>query len=207
MVGITASGQATADSIRREAAKLFFEHGYEATTLRQVAAVCGLKVGSLYNHIANKEDLLLQIMGGTMDELTAQIAASLEGIDDPLQRLVAFISNHISFHAQHAERVFIGNSELRSLPADFRAEITAKRRAYRAQIEDLINQAQLAGEVDVVNPRLHAYSIIALGTDVSTWYQPGGEFTLERIVKDYTAIVMRSLGVTKSATELLAGAQ
>ena len=207
MVGITPSGQATADSIRREAAKLFSAHGYEATSLRQVATACGLKVGSLYNHISSKEDLLLQIMGGTMDDLTEQIARALDGIDDPLRRLVAFLSNHISFHAEHAQRVFIGNSELRSLPDELRAEITAKRRAYRAQIEEMILQAEKAGQVDVVNARLHAYNIIAVGTDVATWYRPGGEMSLDRIVQDYTEIILRSLGVTESAGALLAAAR
>jgi AcrR family transcriptional regulator len=199
MVGITAGGQATADAIRREAADLFSTHGYEATSLRQVAAKCGITVGSLYNHISSKEDLLLQIMGGTMDELTTQVAAAVESVEDPLQRLVAFLSNHISFHAEQAQRVFIGNSELRSLPADLRAEITAKRRAYRRQVEDLILAAAKAGETDVVNARLHAYNIIAIGTDVATWYRPGGEFSLDRIVKDYTEIILRSLGVSANA--------
>jgi AcrR family transcriptional regulator len=199
MVGITAGGQATADAIRREAADLFSTHGYEATSLRQVAAKCGITVGSLYNHISSKEDLLLQIMGGTMDELTAQVAAAVERVEDPLERLVAFLSNHISFHAEQAQRVFIGNSELRSLPADLRAEITAKRRAYRRQVEELILEAAKAGQTEVVNARLHAYNIIAIGTDVATWYRPGGEFSLERIVKDYTEIILRSLGASAKA--------
>ncbi|HVX55253.1 TetR/AcrR family transcriptional regulator [Nocardioides sp.] len=199
MVGITAGGQATADAIRREAADLFSTHGYEATSLRQVAAKCGITVGSLYNHISSKEDLLLQIMGGTMDELTAQVAAAVESVEDPLERLVAFLSNHISFHAEQAQRVFIGNSELRSLPADLRAEITAKRRAYRRQVEELILEAAKAGQTEVVNARLHAYNIIAIGTDVATWYRPGGEFSLERIVKDYTEIILRSLGASAKA--------
>lgn len=204
MVGITAGGKATADSIRRVAAGLFSTHGYAATSLREVAAECGITVGSLYNHISNKEDLLLQIMGGAMDELNTQIAAALDRVDDPLERLMRFLSNHISFHAEHSQRVFIGNSELRSLPEGLRREITAKRRAYRTQLEELILAAQQAGEVHVINPRLHAYSIIAIGTDVASWYRPGGELSLDRIVADYTAIIMRSLGAPANVIERFA---
>jgi TetR/AcrR family transcriptional regulator, cholesterol catabolism regulator len=65
--------RSSADVIRTEAAKLFFERGYDATSLRQVAAASGLRVGSLYNHIDSKEHLLLQIMGGIMDDLMASI--------------------------------------------------------------------------------------------------------------------------------------
>ena len=69
MTGITLAGQQTAQAIKDQATELFFLHGFEATSLRQVADKVGIRVGSLYNHISGKEELLQQIMGGTMDEL------------------------------------------------------------------------------------------------------------------------------------------
>lgn len=198
MTGITASGLQTAAAIRREAAKSFFEHGYEATSLRQVAAAVGLKVGSLYNHIDSKEDLLLSVMGGTMDELQAQIDVALQGVEDPVDRLVTFVEVHIRFHAEHAQEVFIGNSELRSLRPEARAEISEKRRRYRSELERLIIAAGDAGEAEALNPRLQTFSVVAIGTHVSSWYRPDGDFSLEEIIDTYSKIVLRGLGV-KSA--------
>lgn len=195
MTGVTASGLQTAAAIRREAAKSFVAHGYEATSLRQVAAAVGLKVGSLYNHISSKEDLLLSVMGGTMDELQAQMDVALEGVEDPLDRLVAFVEVHIRFHAERAQEVFIGNSELRSLQPDARAEITEKRRRYRSELERLIIAAADAGEAEVLNPRLQTFSVVAIGTHVSSWYRPDGDFSLEEIIDTYSKIVLRGLGV------------
>ena len=195
MTGITPSGQQTAAAIRREAAASFSQHGYEATSLRQVAAAVGIKVGSLYNHISSKEDLLLSVMGGTMDDLFGLMEEALEGITDPLDRLSAFVRCHIRFHAERAQEVFIGNSELRSLHDDARAEITAKRRAYRRVLEDLIIDVGETGEAQVLDARLHAFSIVAIGTHVSGWYRTDGGFTLEQIIDTYTKIVLRSLDV------------
>ena len=48
---------------------LFYEHGYHATTMRDVAAGVGIKAGSLYNHYASKEELLFQIAEGVMQDL------------------------------------------------------------------------------------------------------------------------------------------
>lgn len=189
------SGQQTADAIRREAAKSFAAHGYEGTSLRQVATDVGIKVGSLYNHISSKEDLLLSVMGGTMNELNVLMAAALEGKVDPLDKLIAFLECHIRFHAEHAQQVFIGNTELRSLHADARKEITEKRRAYRAQLEQFIQAVGEAGLANPLNLRLQTFSVVAIGTHVSSWYRTDGHFDLEEIVRTYTKIVLRGLEV------------
>ena len=195
MSGVTLSGQQTAAAIRREAAASFFAHGYEATSLRQVAAAVGIKVGSLYNHITSKEDLLLSVMGGTMDDLTELMETALADKTDPLDRLLAFVECHIRFHAERAQEVFIGNSELRSLPPDARAEITEKRRAYRAVLEELIIEVTKNTEGQSLSPRLHAFSVVAIGTHVSSWYRADGGFSLDEIIDTYTKIILRGLGV------------
>lgn len=195
MAGVTAGGRQTAAAIRREAAVSFVQHGYEATSLRQIAAAVGIKVGSLYNHISSKEDLLLSVMGGTMDDLATLIDQALDGPTDPVDRLIAFVQCHIRFHAERAQEVFIGNTELRSLQADARSEIAEKRRAYRKLLEDLIVAVGEAGVARILNARLHAFSIVAIGTHVSGWYRTDGGFSLEEIIQMYTTIVLRSLEV------------
>ena len=94
--------------------------GYDATTLRQVASSAGLKVGSLYNHIDSKEDLLLQIMGGIIDDLLDRVRKAVADADggDSVDLLQAALAEHITFHAERAQEVFIGNAELRSLPQE-----------------------------------------------------------------------------------------
>lgn len=195
MAGVTAGGQQTAAAIRREAAASFMQHGYEATSLRQIAAAVGIKVGSLYNHISSKEDLLLSVMGGTMDDLTALMHEALEGPTDPVDRLIAFVECHIRFHAERAQEVFIGNTELRSLQPDARAEITEKRRAYREVLEGLIQAVGESGDAQILNARLHAFSIVAIGTHVASWYREDGGFPLAEIIRTHTTIVLRSLKV------------
>ena len=43
---------------REAAAELFYRHGYQATSIRQIAAEIGVLSGSLYAHIESKERLL-----------------------------------------------------------------------------------------------------------------------------------------------------
>lgn len=191
------NGISTPEAIRQAAIQLFYEHGYEATTLREVAARVGIRVGSLYNHINGKDELLTSIMVGIMDDLlAAQRAVLRQHKDDPLACLRAFIDTHIRFHADRAQEVFIGNSELRSLPPKERRRVVAKRDQYEKLIRGIIEALGQDGIADVINPRLQSFAIVAIGTHVSTWYKPRGAMSLDAIVRDYTEIIVRQLGIS-----------
>jgi AcrR family transcriptional regulator len=188
-------GQKTARLIREKAAEFFYAKGYDATTLREVAAAAGLKVGSLYNHISSKEDLLHQVMGGIIDDLMELQEEALKTPGDVVDVLCAVIDCHVRFHAVRAQESFIGNTSLRSLPEELRQVIVDKRNAYERIIEGLIVQADQEGLADVVEPRLHTYTLVALGTNVASWYRPEGRLSLDDVVDSYTVIGLRQLGI------------
>ncbi|MDP9933761.1 AcrR family transcriptional regulator [Paenarthrobacter nicotinovorans] len=187
--------RSTAQAIREEAAKLFFERGYDATSLRQVASAVGLMVGSLYNHIESKENLLLQIMGGIIDDLLegGRVAVQVDG--DEVDRLQAALAWHIRFHAERAQEVFIGNAELRSLSATARDIIIHKRHEYELLLQELIEEAGKAGLAEVIDSKVHVYSIVAQATHIAGWYKPGGRMSLDQIVAAYTRLALRELRV------------
>jgi AcrR family transcriptional regulator len=187
----------SAQAIREGAAKLFFERGYDATTLRQVAASAGLKVGSLYNHIDSKEHLLLQIMGGIIDDLLERVSKAVSGVEDgdPVDRLQAALAEHIAFHAERAQEVFIGNAELRSLPEDARAVVVRKRTEYESFLGNLVTAAGDAGLADVIDAKIHVFSFVAQATHIAGWYRPGGRLSLGEIVRIYTRFALRELKV------------
>ncbi|QUH01807.1 TetR/AcrR family transcriptional regulator [Saccharopolyspora erythraea] len=193
-----AGGVRTADAIQEAAAELFYQHGYEATTLRQVAQKVGIQVGSLYNHISGKEDLLRSLMTGIMADLLAAQKAVANSHADVIDALRAAIDCHIRFHAQRAREVFIGNSELRSLSKKDRNKVVSQRDDYEQMFRDLIERADQEGRADVLDPRLQAYAIVAMGTHVASWYRPKGAMSLDEIVETYTVMALRQLGVAES---------
>lgn len=50
-------GEVTRLAIEDAALELYVEHGYHATSMRQVADNAGLSLGSIYNHFKSKEDI------------------------------------------------------------------------------------------------------------------------------------------------------
>ncbi|GAF19539.1 transcriptional regulator, TetR family [Bacillus sp. JCM 19046] len=66
----------TKDRITAVALRAFATHGYEGTTLAQIASEVGIQKPSLYNHYKNKDELYLTVAHFIMNALVEQIETS-----------------------------------------------------------------------------------------------------------------------------------
>ena len=194
---IPATKPSTAELIRSSAIDLFFEHGYEATSLRAIAGEVGIQVGSLYNHLSSKESLLYSIMSTIMEDLLREFDARLAVVTDSVERLRAAIEVHVFFHTARAREVFIGNSELRSLTAAHRRKVVRLRDQYEERFVDIIERGVADGSFQAPDAKLTAWAILAVGTSTSTWFRPDGRLQLEEIAARYTDLVLNGLATAR----------
>ena len=178
------------EAIRKAGLRLIFERGYEAMSLRQLAAEVGIQAGSLYNHISTKQELLFDLIQDHMGELLRQLDRALEGKQEPQQRLRAFVAFHVTYHMTRKREVFIANSELRSLePKNYEA-IVALRGAYEKRLADILADGVAKGVFEVADVQVATFAIIALLTGLCTWYRPGGRLTRDAIVDAHEKLVL-----------------
>jgi TetR/AcrR family transcriptional regulator, cholesterol catabolism regulator len=196
---VPATKPSTADLIRSSAIDLFFEHGYEATSLRAIAGQVGIQVGSLYNHLTSKESLLYSIMSRIMEDLLREFDARLTSITDSVERLRVAIEVHVFFHTARAREVFIGNSELRSLTPAHRRKVVKLRDQYEERFVDIIEQGVADGSFAAADPKLAAWAILAVGTSTSTWFRPDGRLQLDDIASLYTDLLLNGLATGRTA--------
>jgi TetR/AcrR family transcriptional regulator, cholesterol catabolism regulator len=189
-------GARTRTDIRAAAVALFYQHGYEATALRTLADEVGIKVGSLYNHMGGKDELLLDIMTTVMDQLleSSQAAVAAAGAD-PIDKLKALVDNHLRFHARNPRETFIGNSELRALSGENRRAVLGRRRDYETTLRTAIEDATASAGVKVLDARLQTYAVLALGMHLASWFRDSSEVSLEHVVEVYTELTLRQLGL------------
>lgn len=180
--------------IRTAALELFTRLGYEATTMADIGAAVGIRGPSLYKHIASKQDVLVEIMVGTMDALIAANRSALATTTDPTERLRRAVEAHVRFHARNRLEAFVGNRELRSLEEPHRTAVVARRAEYEQSFRKLILDGVTAGRFHVGSPRLASYAILDLGMGVSTWYREDGEFTENEVAWEQTEFALRLVG-------------
>ncbi|MBV8926626.1 MAG: TetR family transcriptional regulator, partial [Bradyrhizobium sp.] len=169
---IGSHGPKTMEAIRRAGLRLIFEHGYEAMSLRQLASEVGIQAGSLYNHIATKQDLLFDLVQDHINELLRQLDLALEGKDGPLEKLRAFVAFHVLYHMTKKREVFIANSELRSLEPKNYDAIVALRGAYEQRLAEILSEGVSEGAFEVSDIQVATFAILALLTGLCTWYRP-----------------------------------
>ncbi len=182
----------TSDVIRAVSIELFYKRGYQATTLRDIASRVGIQVGSLYNHIASKGDLLFETMETTMLDLLEDQRLVAQ-TPDVVERMRLFVYHHVKFHGERAAEVFIGNTELRSLNRAQRSRIVALRDEYERMFQNELEDGIRQGKFLPVDVRVTAYGTLAMTTWVSSWYSPRGRLSLEAIAQIYSSMVLRSI--------------
>ncbi|SUE42732.1 TetR/AcrR family transcriptional regulator [Roseomonas gilardii] len=185
------NGPRTAALIREVGLTLIHEHGFEAMSLRDLAAEVGIQPASLYNHIASKQELLFDLVREHMEALLASTAAALDDAPpDPLRQLRAFVAHHLLYHMDKKREVYVANFELRALEPRNRDAILALRRLYEGRLIALLDDGVAAGEFALADTRVAAYAMLAMLTGVCTWYRPDGRLVPEEVVRLHTELVL-----------------
>ncbi|SIT10764.1 transcriptional regulator, TetR family [Roseivivax lentus] len=180
----------TGPRVERAALELFARDGYAAVSMRRIAAEVGVQAGALYNYTPDKQTLLFSLMKSHMQDLLAAYDA-WEAPDDPLGRLEAFARFHIRFNSERPAAVFISYMELRNLDPEHFAEIEALRRRYEGALVDILRDGAATGVFDVDDPRITAFAMIGMLTQLNTWFRRGGRLSLAEVEELYWSMLRR----------------
>src|SRR5919109_2273321 len=86
--GRAAQGEATQNSLRRQARKLFAQKGYSGANTNELVERAKLTKGALYHHFANKRELYQAVVEDMEQELVERLEAAGAG-HEPWERLRA----------------------------------------------------------------------------------------------------------------------
>ncbi len=173
---------------------LFAAQGYRTTTMEDIGAALDVRGPSLYKHVASKQDLLAQIMIGTMARLQRDHDLAVATSDDVVDQLARAVETHVRFHSRYRRESFVGNRELSSLDPESSFQVKEMRRAYEHSFRALVTSGVEAGQFEVRNPKLAAYTLIDMGLGVSMWFRDDGEFSVDQIAYHYADLAMRVVG-------------
>jgi AcrR family transcriptional regulator len=112
------------------ATRLFTERGYEAASIRDLAAELAIRPSSLYHHFPGKQDILFTICFEMQRDFNAQVLPALSS-GTPEEAIRRTIREHVLFSQRRKGEVLVNIRERRSLPPRLRARVNALRREYR----------------------------------------------------------------------------
>jgi AcrR family transcriptional regulator len=175
------------------AVEAFAEHGYHATTTRDIAARARLSPAALYVHYPSKAALLARISQQGHEEALALVTAAVADGATPGDRLHLLVARFTSWHAEHHRVARVVQYEFGGLPDDARAGVVVIRRRIEQLVEDVIRAGIATGGMDAAHPRRVARAILSLCVDVARWYDPAGRDTPDDLGALYAELALRML--------------
>ncbi len=105
------------------AAKLFIAQGFHKTTTRQIARAAGVSIGSLYEYVASKEDVLYLVCEFIHKEVERGVAEAMQRTTVGKEVLAEVIREYFLVCHRMSDFILLIYQETRSLPAVWRKRV------------------------------------------------------------------------------------
>lgn len=186
------------EKIRAAAVQLFAELGYHAAPLRDIASLAGIQAASIYYHYPSKQALLVEIMDTHMRQLNTNLERILAQQISVSEKLYQTIANHIRLHTTYKAEFFIIDTEIRALDEEGRQQILVLRDEYEHLLQRLLQEGMDEGVLRFSDVKVTSYAVIAMCTEVASWFRSPGRLTVQQVIDIYSQIISEGL-MLKSA--------
>ena len=187
------------DAILYAAADVLQRAGYEATTMKDIAAEVNLTAASLYHHFKNKDELLLAVLEAGLDVVIGRLEPIVGSGLGCADRLRAMISVHIVAQTENTAVAAAMVFEIRSLLAEGagyherRRQFFARRDHFEDMYRRVIAEGVAAGAFHPVDVPIFVKAMLGAHNWVSVWYRPAGRLSGQEIADRMADTFLHSL--------------
>lgn len=179
--------------ILEEAATLFREKGYSATTMRDIAAKVGVEAASLYNHIKSKEQILSKICFSLADTYTSKMTLIIATEEPPIDKIKELLLLHLEINAMSSPLASVMNDEWRHLTEPERSEFLNQRRNYENHFLTIIEKGMKDGSLVVEDAKVALYTMQSSIRWLQHWYHANRDMDVEGIKKTIIGLLMNGI--------------
>jgi AcrR family transcriptional regulator len=105
------------------AVQLFINQGFHKTTTRQIARAAGFSIGSLYEYIASKEDILYLVCDAIHAEVERGVSEAMTGASGGRNPLAEVIREYFLVCNRMSDHILLIYQETQSLPPQWRKKV------------------------------------------------------------------------------------
>jgi AcrR family transcriptional regulator len=190
------------EQILQAAANEFYEKGYKAARLQDIASRVGLLTGSLYYYIESKENLLFALVDTAYRRGIDAMAEDDPGAPAP-DRLRAYIQRQLTvLEDAPTGSVVVTERDRKYLSAEHQAQVDAMRAQLRGFVTGIVEQGMVAGDFDpTVDVDLAVGTLIALLDGTREWVPVRSGASWRRVGDWYSRLFLRALAVPDAHTD------
>ncbi len=189
------------EMILEEAGKLFWDRGYDKTSIRDIARVCGFEPSNIYYYFTNKEHILFGVVWQEIHRLIEKIK-HLENDESisPVERLKSLIKIHVDVTLQNKRASYrmVPDVEVRNLSPRHRKKFIAARDDYDRIVRKIIKAGIDSGDFAPMDEKLAGFMIASIIIRSRIWFSPKGKYSTEELADFIFDFVSKGLMAGKA---------
>lgn len=183
------------DQMINGAVKLFIEKGFHRTTTREIARAAGFSIGTLYEYIRTKEDVLYLVCDRIYDQVKERLLQTLETKATTLQALQQGIADYFRVVNEMQDEVLVMYQEVKSLSKDALPYVLNKELEmvdlFKQMLERCVENKELNLTEDEIKMKAHNIYVIGQMWAFRRWALHK-MFTLEEYIALETEFLISS---------------
>ncbi|MEC0271637.1 MULTISPECIES: TetR/AcrR family transcriptional regulator [Peribacillus] len=182
------------------AVTLFKEKGFHRTTTREIAKAAGFSIGTLYEYIRTKEDILYLVCDFIYDEVQEKLQKEIEQSDGTLESLKLTIAYFYKVMDDMQDEVLVMYQEVKALTKDALPYVLNKELRMVGMFEKVITKCVENGELSLTEKQISlvSHNIFVQG---QMWsfrrWALHKQYTLQEYVELQTQLLIQNVSGTK----------
>ncbi|PRZ16550.1 TetR family transcriptional regulator [Laceyella sediminis] len=147
------------------AVRLFVKKGFHKTTTREIARECGLSIGTMYEYIQSKEDVLYLVCEDIHSDLEKRLLEVVIESDSGMESLRKGLKQLFRVMDEMRPLVLLIYQETKSLPNDKMKYVLSKEEEITGLFERILHKGMQDGTIgiDPSSIKLMAHNIMVMG--------------------------------------------
>ena len=142
------------------ATRLFLEHGFHKTSIRDIARACPFNLASLYMYVTSKEDILFLVAQQLIDEKAKAMAAVEMTGDDPAESFRTALRSYCRIVHQYRAHIRLLYRELDVLTPERREIVMQSLSTVTDVFEQIVRKGIARGVFNDADPKLIALNAL-----------------------------------------------
>jgi len=165
---LTPRGRARRQQILDQAVRLFAERGYHPTSVAEIVESLGVGKGVFYWYFESKEDVFLEILASSSQDLRRLQQAAIGDEPDPLRRIDLGIRASLAWFREHRELFNLG--QFAATEERFAAALRQNEAVAVDDITRHLKEAMADGRIPDQDPAMLAHALIGATRHLARTY-------------------------------------
>jgi AcrR family transcriptional regulator len=189
------AANASRRTILDTAARLFRVDGYAAVSLRDIAAACGMKAGSLYYHFASKDAIVAEVLRIGVERVYHEVRVAIEALGPDAAAELVFrtaVKAHLRALLESQDYTSANIRIFGQVPHEVRSGHLQVRDEYERAWGEILSRLVPKAAVSADELRLTRFFLIGAMNGTLEWFHKG-QASVDEVAERYSTLVLRGL--------------